>query len=167
MMTINMQVETKLKHAAIIIDRLDYSLAAAIVEYAADCGLEALDFYVSHCEAGSAEAIPSRQFGDRHALRARDDVKVRFIDNSAAEPARMRLVSKLKSLAKQELDYEAFVETLVPSTPDLIIVVGDKLASRVIEEASYAELVFISDPELSSIKSAFEEFARRKRNFGS
>ncbi len=147
-----MQVETKLKHAAIVIDSLDFSLGAAIVECASDYGLEVLDFFTE-----------SRSSLD---LLCSGCLKVNFIDNSGTEPARARLVSKLKSLAEQELDYESFVETLVPNPPDLIIVVGNKLASRVIEEASYAELVFINDSGLSSIKSAFDEFARRKRNFG-
>ncbi len=147
-----MQVETKLKHAAIVIDRLDYSLGAAIVDYAADCGLEVLDFFTEY--RSSLDVLCS------------GCLKVNFIDNSDAEPARVRLIAKLKTLAKQELDYESFIETLVPSPPDLIIVVGNKLASRVIEEASYAELVFIDKLELSNIKSAFAEFARRKRNFG-
>ncbi len=83
--------------------------------------------------------------------------------------ARARLVSKIDSLLDQDLDYESFVEALVPSAPDLIILQGSSnLRGRVLEEAAYAEIVFIDKAviELDDIKLAFVEFARRKRNFG-
>ncbi len=72
-----MQVETKLKHAAIVIDSLVLSLGAAIVDYAADCGLVALDFFVSHRD----DDLSSRGAQRRGDLQAVTEGLLRFARN--------------------------------------------------------------------------------------
>jgi|GEM_PF-3075499 len=156
-----MQTETKLKHLAIVVDSLDSSLEAAVVEFAAQCGLETLDFY------GVVPRHSTKLLSKNVECRGTTLV-VNLIDNSAVQPARSRLESKIAALPP-DLDYESFVEALVPSAPDLIILQGaSSLRGRVLEEAAYAEIVFVDKSmlELSDIKLAFEDFARRKRNFG-